>query len=80
MQNSPDDHHVVERLRVSETAGGLDEHATTCRHGDLPAGHDRPLHVQGPAPISFIRGQPKVIDENREGGEREMLSENNADA
>jgi hypothetical protein len=38
------------------------------------------LHVQGPASVSLIGGESQMIDENREGREREMVSEQDADA
>jgi hypothetical protein len=36
--------------------------------------------VQWPAAITFVRGKPQMINEHGECGEREVLSENDADA
>ena len=80
MQDAAHHHHIVEAIRRQQSAG-RSEHHTAARRNRLGAAcHDRPLHVQGAAAVALIGGQAQVIDKDGEGGEREVMRQDHADA
>ena len=78
VEEAADHDDIVEGFGGQKTGRGLDHHPTTRRHRLLATRHDRPLHVQGPAAIAFVGSESEMINEDREGGEREVLCQDDA--
>ncbi len=74
-------HHddVIELARIDEAARALDRDAAARPHRVLATRHHRPAAQYLPAAITLVRGEPKLIDEQRKGRQREMLRQHESD-
>ena len=81
MQEAADDDDVIESAPGAAAAlVGWIITPQLAGTGSGAARHDRPLHVQRPAAVALVGGEAQMVDEDGEGGEGEVMREDDANA
>jgi hypothetical protein len=78
VQQAADDDDVVEASRIGQRfpARDLDAAAGPDRIGPCP--HDSPPAADLPAAVAIVGGKPQPVDESGQGGQREIVGEDEA--